>query len=96
MTRLIEFGSPLKYLSDDQEAESDGYGSPEVPWFRVDFAIVVLQVSPAMAFRKPNPVGPYHLTQTRQHPKDETERERERRICGGNEEVLKKKILSVW
>ena len=66
--------SPLEYLSDDQEAESDGYGSPEVPCFGKDYAIVVLQVIPAVALGKPNPVCPYQLTQPRQHPEDETEK----------------------
>lgn len=60
---------PLKYLSDDQEAEGDGYSSPEVLCFRENNAIVVLQICPAVAFRKPNPVRPYQLTQPRQHPK---------------------------
>lgn len=61
--------SPLKYLSDDQEAQSDGYSHPEVLSFRVNFAIVVREVSPTVTFRKPNPVGPYLLPQPRQHPK---------------------------
>lgn len=84
--------SPLKYLSDDQEADSDGYGSPEVLWFRKHFAIMVLQVIPAVAHRKPNPVRPYHLTQPRQHPKDgEVEREKdERGFCIRQMEIKRK------
>lgn len=81
MTRVTAgHDSPLKYLSYDQEAEGDGYCCPEVPWFREDFAIAVLKVSPAVAFRKPNPVGPYQLSQARQHPKDEGDR---KGICAG-------------
>lgn len=90
--------SPLEYLSNDQEAESDGYSSPEVPWFREDFAIVVLQISPAVAFGKPNPVRPYQLIQPGQHPKDETVREKDLRVffvsCGRKLRGNKKKSLS--
>lgn len=67
---------PFEYLSDDQEAQSNGENSPEVLTFRKDFTIVVLQIRPAVALRKPNPVCPW-LTQPRQHPNDETEN----RIC---------------
>lgn len=49
---------PFEYLSDDQEAERNGENGPEVPCFGKDFAIVVLQIRPSVAFRKPNPVCP--------------------------------------
>lgn len=74
-------GVPFEYLSNDQEAESNGENSPEILCFRKDFAIMVLQIRPAVALRKPNPVRPYQLTQLRQHPKDEMERKRNLRVC---------------
>lgn len=73
-------GWPLKYLSDDQEAEGDGDGRPEVRGFREDLSIVVLQVSPAQPLGKPDPVCPYHLIQPRQHPGGETDKHSSRRL----------------
>lgn len=60
--------SPLKYLPADQEAQCDGYSRPQVLCFGENLAIAVRQVSPTVAFRKPNPVRPYLLTKPRQHP----------------------------
>lgn len=53
--------SPLKYLPEEQEADSDGYGSPQVGQFGEDFPIVVGQVGPAVAFGEPDPVRPHRL-----------------------------------
>lgn len=86
----VRENSLLKYLPDDEEAESDGYSSPEVLRFREHFAIVIRQVSPAVAFGKPNPVRPYQFTQPRQHPIDKTQREES--ACYGRKlrQVLKR------
>lgn len=66
-----EWSSPLKYLPDKQEADSDGYRNPQVWQFGVYFPITVGQVGPAVAFREPDPVCPHSLAEVRQHSKTE-------------------------
>lgn len=60
--RLTAAGSsPLKYLPEKQEADSDGYRSPQIRQFGEDFPVMVGQISPAVAFGEPDPVCPHRL-----------------------------------
>jgi len=71
---------PLKDLPHQQEAHRDGDDEPQVGHLGEHLAIVVLQVSPAIAFGEPQPVLPHQLPQPpqrRQHPAGGPERGRE-------------------
>lgn len=60
--RLTAAGSsPLKYLPENQEADSDGYANPQIRQFGEYFSLMVGQISPAVALREPDPVCPHRL-----------------------------------
>lgn len=60
--------SPLKDGPEEQEADSHGYGSPQIGQLGEHFSVMVGQISPAVALGEPDPVCPHRLAQPRQHP----------------------------
>lgn len=83
--------SPLKYLPEEQEADGDGDGNPQIRQLGVDFAIAAGQVGPAVAFREPDPVCPHGLAEVRQHSKTEltgTRKRNEASIDDGRKENM--------
>lgn len=59
--RTAAGGSPLKYLPEKKEADSDGDGSPQIRQFGEYFSIMVREIGPAVAFGEPDPVCPHRL-----------------------------------
>lgn len=66
--KLWQMDWPLKDLTNNEEYERDGQRHPQVAGFGVYSSIPILQVSPAQALRKPQPLLPEPLTQLREHP----------------------------
>ncbi len=88
---------PFKDLTNNEEYKGDGQRHPQVTSFGVHPSIPILQVGPAQALWKPQPLLPEPLTQPRHHP--ETQNTQDLRVNSTQLKVylaVKQKSKDPW